>query len=161
MHPVETKDRKGDWNYNRAYCAENCAEMVMIHSDSENVFFHEFMRNVGMKHPGAWLGAQIIEKQDIRHWYNDDEFGHYCPKAPGEYNEPGLTCLDVGWTEGQAWWRNFYCTGAISDKHFIACQRPADAHFTTQRPKTTSLTCQEPPDISQIQNPRKFYKKQL
>lgn len=125
LHPWKTDERKGDWYYNRDYCAKNCAEMVTIDSAEENTFFHEFIRHVGMKHPGAWLGAQIKDRQEISRWYNDKEMGSYCPKAPGEYNEPGLTCLDVGWNEGQTWWRNWHCTGAYSDIHFVACQRPA------------------------------------
>lgn len=123
MHPWNVNERRGDWYHNRAYCAANCAEMVIIHSEPENLFFHDFMRTVGMVHPGAWLGAQILYKQNFFNWYNGEAISGYCPKAPGEYNEDGLTCLDIGWDNNKIWWRNWYCTGAVSDKHFIACQR--------------------------------------
>lgn len=96
--------------------------MVTINNATENEFFHQFMRSVGMVHPGAWLGAQIRNKQNIVTWSNESEMT-FCPKASGEFNEDGLTCLDVGWDNGLNWWRNFHCTGEVSDKHFVACQR--------------------------------------
>lgn len=122
LHPWKTDERKGDWYHNRAYCAEHCAEMVTIDSNQENEFFHGFMRSVGMKHPGAWLGAQIKQKQKPYTWYNGKPLAYSVP-APGEYNEEGLTCLDVGWENARTWWRNWYCTGDVSDRHLIACQR--------------------------------------
>lgn len=102
--------------------------MVILRSQKEHLFFFEFMREVGMKHPGAWLGAQINQKRDFHRWYNDEEANDYIPVAPEEYNEEGLTCLDIGWDD-VSWWRNWYCTGDISDKHFVACQRSATASF--------------------------------
>jgi len=126
LHPWKTDERKGDWYHNRAYCAKHCAEMVTIHSEEQNTFFHTFIRNVGMVHPGAWLGAQSVNKADISHWYNGERMG-YCPKAPGEYNEPGLTCLDVGWENNKNWWRNFYCN---DNRHLIVCQRNTTAYAT-------------------------------
>lgn len=124
LHPWITNERKGDWYYNRHYCAQNCAEMVTIHSSAENEIFHEFMRSVGMVHPGTWLGGQIREKQEMRNWYDGVEVT-FMKKAPGEFNENGLTCLDAGWDTAQTWWRNWHCTGDISNRHLVACQRQA------------------------------------
>ncbi len=126
LHPWKQDEKKGDWYYNRAYCAQHCAEMVTIHSAAENEFFLNFMRSVGMEHPGTWLGAQIRNKRDIFKWYNGLEMT-YCPKAPGEFNEEGLTCLDVGFFNTETDWRNYYCTGGLSNLHVVACQRPANA----------------------------------
>ncbi len=131
LHPWKTSDRRGDWFNNRAYCARHCAEMVTIHSEEEQKFFFDFMRSVGMTHPGAWLGAQIDDRKDFRRWYNGVEASHYIPVAPGEYNEGGLTCLDIGWDESVAFWRNYYCTGAVSNIHFVACQRASSSSTTT------------------------------
>lgn len=86
------------------YCAKHCTEMVTIDSEEENSFFHEFMRNVGMKHPGAWLGARIDKKREIRSWYNGKKV-KYQPKTPAEYSEPGVT---VAWQPNKDWWRKYF-----------------------------------------------------
>lgn len=126
LFPWKTSERKGDWNYNRGYCAQHCAQMVTLRNQNEHMFFYNFMVQNGMLHPGAWLGAQVNQKQLLR-WYNSDELIEYNPVAPGEYDQTGLTCLDIGWDNGQSWWRNYHCAGALSDLHFIACQRSASA----------------------------------
>ncbi len=113
----------GDWYYNRAYCACHGAEMVTIRDEKENDFFYNFMHQVGMRPQGVWLGAQSNDKQRFTNWHNN-EVATYQPVMPGEYNEPGLTCIDMSFYATERKWRNWYCAGYTESKnHHIACQR--------------------------------------
>lgn len=124
LHPWNIHERRGDWYHNRAYCAKHCAEMVIIYSAQENTFFHDFLSAVGIRYPGAWLGAQL-ENKDFCRWYNGERRNNYCPMAQGNYNEQYLTCLVAGaGYEGQTSYRNSNCTGPDSELLYIACQRP-------------------------------------
>lgn len=138
-------DRIGDWYFNRGYCAEHGAEMVTIHSQAENNFFHSFMRSVGMQKEGVWLGAQIVDKKDIKLWGNGQNFDYLATKGPQEYNEDGpegITCLVSGWTLTDNWWGNQFCT---PHKAYIACQRPAN-DLTTTCSKNAACACNKRSD---------------
>jgi len=128
LFPWETDNQRGNWLKAWGYCAAHCAEMVTIHSEEENKFFLDFMRNVGFDDKGEngnkvsiWLGAQVHNKT-FTNWSNGEK-GDFNPAAIGEYNEDGLTCLTAAFKITNDFWYNYFCD---RNSNFIACQRSAD-----------------------------------
>lgn len=125
--PWETVNQHGNWLKAAGYCAANCAEMVTIHSEEENRFFLNFMRNVvfdgtapNEDKVSIWLGAQVYNKTIVR-WSNGERFD-YENRPKGEYNIDGLTCLTAA-TTTYDYWSNNYCN---FEYNFFACQRSSD-----------------------------------
>lgn len=118
MVPYKKSERNGDWHEARGYCAQHCAEMATIQSSEENEFLLNFIR--GIKGSTYWLGAQVENKVEFTNWSNGDT-ALYHNKKHTEYNEGGLTCLNL-YDINQRFWHNNYC-----DKNLmIVCQRSFD-----------------------------------
>lgn len=128
LFPWETINRRGNWLKASGYCAANCAELVTIHSEEENKFFLNFMRDVGFDGKGMdgdkvaiWLGAQVNNKT-LKYWSNGESVD-YDNKGTGEYNEDGLTCLSAAYKITNDYWYNYFCD---YNYNFFACQRSAE-----------------------------------
>lgn len=133
LQPWESSERLGDWYEARGYCAKHCAELVTIHSATENAFFFDFMRQVNF-YTWVWMGAEIESLAAFTTWSNGEP-NDYSAMAPGEPNEPGHTCLNGG-PNIYNYWYNDYCydTNAL-----IACQRPANWTTCGAAPAATDL----------------------
>lgn len=114
--------KKGNWYQNKEMCKEHGVEMVSIHSAAEDAFFHTFIRSPDIKMNafpfGPWLGARIYDLSREFTWENGKFRNYIGVVQPGEFNEPGNTCLHFGYANTRTWW-NDYC---YHEYYWMTCQ---------------------------------------